>query len=250
MRSSKTAARITGVLFVLASISAVLGVLLYDPLLHDPNFLLSGQTHTHRIMLGALFELILASAAVGTAITLFPYLKRQDETLALGYVSFRVLEAMLIILGLVSLLSFLTLRDQFGAAPATHLPAFQTVSGLLLAVHDWTFLLGPNFMLGINTLMCAWLLHQSRLVPRSITRLGLVGGVLILTAAVLELFGVILQLSPWGVALALPVALYEMVLAGWLIIKGFNATAVHALDIDQGRQDVRVQPRRPLYEPQ
>ncbi|ACO48196.2 DUF4386 domain-containing protein [Deinococcus deserti] len=248
MTSSKMDARITGVLFILATVSAVLGVLLYAPLLNDPDFLRSGQSHTHRVILGALFELILASAAVGTAITLFPYVKRQNESLALGYVSFRVLEATLIIVGVLSMLSYLTLRNQFMAAPAPHLPSFQTVGGLLLALHEWTFLLGPNFMLGINTLMCAFLLHQSRLVPRGIATLGLVGGALILTAAVLELFGVVRQLSPWGVALALPVAAYEMILAGWLITKGFRPTAIHHLESGpQASGSAAAQPMQTLY---
>jgi hypothetical protein len=89
-------------------------------------------------------------------------------------------------------------------------------------------MLGPNFMLGINTMMCCYLLYKSKLVPRFISVIGLAGAALIFIAALLEMFGVILQLSTWGAVLAIPVAAYEMILAVWLIVKGFNSSALTA----------------------
>jgi hypothetical protein len=178
------------------------------------------------VILGALLELILASAAVGTSIMLFPYLKKQDESIALGYVSFRLLEAVLIVIGLVSLLSLLTLHQEFASGVALDASSLQTSGKLLLAIHAWTLMLGPNFMLGINSLMCSYLLYQTKLVPRTIAVIGLVGAVSIFVAALLEMFGVILQTSVWGAVLAIPVASYEMILAVWLIVKGFNISAI------------------------
>jgi hypothetical protein len=122
----------------------------------------------------------------------------------------------------------LTLSQEFVNAPAPNPESFQTSGALLIAIHDWTFMLGPNFMLGINTMMCCYLLYKSKLVPRFISVIGLAGAALIFIAALLEMFGVILQLSTWGAVLAIPVAAYEMILAVWLIVKGFNSSALTA----------------------
>ncbi|WP_256237130.1 DUF4386 domain-containing protein [Bacillus sp. EB600] len=97
---------------------------------------------------------------------------------------------------------------------------------MLKAVHDWTFLLGPNFMLGINSMMYSYLFFKSKLVPRFISILGMTGATLVFMAALLEMFGVIQQVSVWGVILSLPVAANEMILAVWLIFKGFSESAL------------------------
>jgi hypothetical protein len=124
------------------------------------------------------------------------------------------------------MLSLLTLSQEFVAAAAPNASAFQASGSLLLAVHDWTFVLGPNLMLGVNTMMCSYLLYKSRLVPRFIAVWGLTGATLVFIAGLLELFGVILQVSVWGMLLAMPIASYEMILAVWLIVKGFNSSAI------------------------
>jgi len=185
-----------------------------------------GSENGNQVTLGALFELILACSVVGTSIMLFPYLRKCNEGIALGYVCFRLLEAVLIIVGLVSVLALLTLSREFEHAAAPNVASFQTSGALLKAVHDWTFLLGPNFMLGINTMMCSYLLYQSKLVPRFIAVMGFAGATFILIAALLEMFGIILQLSTWGAVLAIPIFAYEMTLAIWLIAKGFNLSAI------------------------
>jgi Domain of unknown function (DUF4386) len=111
------------------------------------------------------------------------------------------------------------------AASGTDPSSFRASGIALLAVHDWTFLLGPNFMLGINTLMYSSVFYGSGLVPRPLAVLGLIGATLIFICALLVLFGVIAQISVWGALLAVPVAVYEMSLAVWLIVKGFNSSA-------------------------
>ncbi|NEW09323.1 DUF4386 domain-containing protein [Paenibacillus sp. SYP-B3998] len=226
MNTHKKTAIIVGVLFILATVSSIIGLILYDPILNDPDYLIKGSEHANKVILGAVFELILVCSAIGTSITLFPLLRKQNESLALGYVCFRFLEAVIITVGIISVLSLLTLSQEFVKAGAPNAASFQTSGTLLKAIHDWTFLLGPNFMLGVNTMLGSYLLYKSKLVPRVISGWGLTGATLILIAALLVMFGVIRQLSTWGAVLAIPVASYEMILAVWLIVKGFNLSAL------------------------
>ncbi|MFD7522268.1 DUF4386 domain-containing protein [Paenibacillus chitinolyticus] len=223
--SSKTASRITGVLFIIAAITAIVGVILYKPILNDSDYLIQGSAHANQVVLGALMELILVVSAVGTATVMFPFLKRYHRTIAIWHVCFRFMEAVVITVGVISVLSLLALSQDYVAAGAPDAASYQ-VSGILLkAVHDWTFLLGPNLFLGINTMMYSYIFYKSKLVPRFIPMLGLTGSVLILLAALLEMFGVIDQVSAWGGILALPIFANEMTLAVWLITKGFNESA-------------------------
>ena len=125
-------------------------------------------------------ELILVVSAVGTATTMFPFLRKYNETIALWHVCFRFLEAIIITVGVISVLSLLTLSREYAAAGAPDIASFQASGSLLKAVHDWTFLLGPNFMLGINTMMYSYIFFKSKLVPRFIPILGMTGATLVL----------------------------------------------------------------------
>lgn len=227
MNTNKIAAKVVGVLFIVAAVSSIIGVILYDPILNGPDYLINGSAHANQVILGALMELILVASAVGTSITMFPFLRKYNETLALGHVCFRFLEAVIITVGIISVLSLLTLSRDFTAAAVPDPASFQASGTLLKAVHDWTFMLGPNFMLGINTMMYSYIFYRSGLVPRFIPILGITGSTLVFIAALLEMFGVIPQLSVWGAILALPVAANEMILAVWLIMKGFNLSALN-----------------------
>jgi hypothetical protein len=218
---------IVGVLFILATVSAIVGLRLYGPIL-GPEYLVAGAANQTRVLLGVLSELILVCTAIGTGVMLFPYLKKHNESLALGYVTFRLLEAIVITVGIVGVLSLLTLSRAFVAAAAPDIAAFEAAGTVLLAVQKWTFQLGPGLLLGVNTMLCSYLLLRTQLVPRLIAVLGLAGATLILVAGLLGLFGLIAPLSPVGLALALPVAAYEMILAVWLIAKGFNFAAIAA----------------------
>ncbi|WP_409344630.1 DUF4386 domain-containing protein [Paenibacillus sp. MBLB4367] len=222
MNTYRKTAIMVGVLFILATVTSIIGLLLYDPILNGPDYLMKGAENANQVILGALMELILVCSAIGTSILLFPLLRRHNESIALGYVCFRFLEAVIITVGVVSVLSLLTLSQDFVKAADPNAASYHASGTLLKAVHDWTFMLGPNFMLGINTMMCSYLLYKSKLVPRFISLMGLTGAALIFSAALLEMFGIILQRSAWGAVLAIPVATYEMVLAVWLIVKGFR----------------------------
>jgi Domain of unknown function (DUF4386) len=229
MNSNKKAAKIVGVLFILAAVTAILGLNLYEPILKGPNYLIKGSEHANQVILGALMELILVVSAVGTATTMFPILRKYNETIALWHVCFRFLEAIIITVGVISVLSLLTLSREFVAAGATDIGSFHTSGVVLKAVHDWTFMLGPLFMLGINTIMYSYIFYKSKLVPRFISILGMSGATIVFIYALLVMFGVIQQISVWGAIMALPVAANEMILAVWLIVKGFNESALTSI---------------------
>ena len=226
MNTSRKIAIIVGVLFILAAVTAIVGLVLYGPILNDPDYIIKGSANETQVIWGAFFEIIVALSLIGISITMFPILKKHNESLALGYVCFRLLESTIIIIGIMSILSIVTLSHEFAKAVAPNPSSFLTASKLLVAVHDWTFLFGPNVALGPSTLMMSYILYKSKLVPRFIAVLGLIGGPLIFTSAVLVMFGVYLQISVWGAISTLPVFAYEMTLAVWLIVKGFNSSAI------------------------
>ncbi|MDO7908186.1 DUF4386 domain-containing protein [Paenibacillus sp. JX-17] len=235
--SLRTAGRLVGFFFILAVVTAVVGgLVLYDPVLKDPGYLVQGAEHANQVILGALMELLLVISAVGTATTMFPVLKKYNETIALWHVCFRFLEAVVITIGLISVLSLVTLSREFTAAGVLDTTSFQASGIVLKAIHDWTFMLGPLFMLGINTMMYSYIFYKSRLLPRFIPILGMSGAVLVFICALLVMFGVIKQVSFWGGILALPVAANEMILAVWLLIKGFNESAWTSLSANKSVQ--------------
>ncbi|MGY0459964.1 DUF4386 domain-containing protein [Kitasatospora sp. cg17-2] len=213
---------ITGVLFLVTEVAAIAGMLLYRPALDGAAYVAgsgaAGQGADGRVAAGALCEVVLVLAVIGTGVALYPVLRKHQEALALGYVCGRLLEAAVIAVGIVSMLAVVTLRQDVGAGAATAARA-------LVAVHDWTFLLGPNVVLGANSLALAFLMHRSRLVPRPVALLGLIGGPLILASAVAVLFGLYPQVSTIGSLAALPVFAWEVTLAVRLIVKGFTPAA-------------------------
>jgi hypothetical protein len=226
MHTYRQAAIFIGICYIVAAVTAVLGLIFYGPLLSSPDALIKGIETKNQVLLGAVMEFLVVGSVIGTAVGWFPFLRKCNESIALGYLCFRFMEAALITLGIVSVLSLLTLSQKFVAGAAPNAAAFQSSSILLIAVHDWTFLLGPDLMLGINTALYSFLLYSFRFVPRPLAALGLTGAAFVLLAALLEMFGVITQISLWGVLLALPIAIYEMTLAVWLIVKGFNSSAI------------------------
>jgi hypothetical protein len=226
MDTHRQAAISVGVLFIFATVSAILAVLFYQPILTGPDSLINGAAHTNQVILGALMDLILVCTAIGTAIGLFPILRPYSERIALSHLFFRFLEAIVITIGIVAVLSLLTLSKNFVTAAAPEASAYPVAGILLLAVYKWTSTLGPLFFLGINTFMYSYLLYKSKLVPRPLAVLGLTGATLVFVYAFLVMFGVAVQGAAPLVVLALPIAAYEMILAGWLIVKGFNPAAI------------------------
>lgn len=221
-KADKLNAIITGCFFITATVTAIIGLKLYDPLLQSTDYLKQGLLHSHRITLGAVFELLVIVANCGTAIMLFPYLKAYNERLAFGYYTFRLLECISIFVGLVSVLSLVTLSQSYGVDANPVASVYNTVGTIAKAFHDWTFLLGPKFFLGINTFIYSYVFFKTKLVPRRLSMLGIVGALLVFINSLFSMFGSITLFSPVDIITVLPIASYEMILAGWLIRKGFN----------------------------
>ncbi|MBM7845456.1 DUF4386 domain-containing protein [Herpetosiphon giganteus] len=241
MANQRRHAILIGIFFILAAVSSILGLLWYAPLLTESDYLRTGAANANQIVFAALMELVLVTTAVGTAVTMFPILRQYSERIALAHLCFRFLEAVVITIGIVGMLALLSISREFSNAAAADEQSYRVVGTALIAIHDWTFMLGPNFMLGLNTIMYSYIFFQTRQIPRPIATLGLVGSSLIFLASLLEMFGIIEQLSTWGALLAIPVALTEMSLAIWLITKGFKPNA-NAAKTNSSQQLVNSSP--------
>ena len=228
MNANRDIAISVGVLYILAAVTAMIGFALYQPILNDPLYIINGTSNDTQVVWGALNELILAFSIIGISVLMFPIINKENESLAIGYVCFRLLEAILIIIGIICLLSIVSLSQEFVKEVNPNRSSYLTAGKLLVAMHNWTFLLGPNLALGPSTLLMSYFLYDSKLVPRFISVLGLAGGFLILACALLVMFGTFLQVSTWGAILAIPVFAYEMSLAVWLIVKGFNSSVEYS----------------------
>ena len=225
--AQRTTALAVGILFVLTLVFAIPGVLLYAPVLDDPFYVL-GPGAGISVSLGACFEILTVIANIATAMVLFPLLRRQNETLALSYVAARFIEGALIVVGMLSLLAVETLRqDAAGADPGSLLVAGQS----LVAVHDWTFLLGPGFMSGLgNGLLLGYLMYRSGLIQRRLAGIGIIGGPLVMASGIAVLLGVIDAGSTWqGLATILEIVWEIGILGLFLIVKGFQPAAVASL---------------------
>ncbi|MBA3330722.1 MAG: DUF4386 domain-containing protein [Actinobacteria bacterium] len=227
MNSTRKTALVTGVLFVITFITAIPAQLfLYEPLLSDPNYIVGAGADT-RVSLGALLEVILVVANIGTAVVLYPIVKRQHEGVALGYVTARVLESAVIMVGIFCVLSVMTLRQDFAGAAGADAASLVTVGRSLVAVHDWTFLLGPGFLAGLgNGMLLGYLMYTSGLVPRRMALLGLIGGPLLTAAMVAVLFGVFEAGSAWQAIATIPEFFWELSLGIYLIVKGFKPSPI------------------------
>ena len=223
----QTIARVTGVLFLITFITSIPAFFVfYAPVLDDPRYIVGAGADTS-VSLGAFLELLLIIANIGTAVVLWPVLKRQNEILALGYVTARVIECAFIAVGILSLLSVVTLRQEAAGADAASLVA---VGESLVALHDWTFLLGPGFVVGVgNGLLLGYLMYRSALVPRGMAMLGLIGGPLVCASGVGVLFGVFEAGSVWQAIATIPEFLWELSLGIWLTVRGFNPSAIARL---------------------
>ena len=221
MESSVRSARITGVLFLITFVTSFAALALFQPVLDDPAGYLAGGGADSRIYLGALLELLLIVANIGTAVVPYPTLRRQNESLALGYVAARIMECAFIAVGILAVLAVVTLRNDAGADPSS----LGGYAESLAAIKDWTFLLGPGFVVGIgNGLILGTLMYRSGLVPRSMAMLGLIGGPLIVLSGV----GVLLHVFDAGSLVqgiaTIPEFFWELSLGIYLTFKGFRAS--------------------------
>jgi Domain of unknown function (DUF4386) len=226
MDSMRKTALVAGVFYLITFIS-IPTLALYGPVKNHQDWILSSGSHTG-VLAGGFLEVIVALAGIGTAVTLYPVVKRQNEGVALGFAAARVLEAAMIFTGVVSLLSLLALRQDLGAAAGANTAALVTTAASHVAVYNWTFLLGQSLMPGINALLLGSLLYRSRLVPRVIPLLGLIGAPLLIIAVTATLFRGTVPPPSWAVLAAIPVAAWELSLGLWLVVKGFKPSPITA----------------------
>jgi hypothetical protein len=224
-------ARITGVLFLITYITSIPAYFLYGPMVDDPRYILGGGAADNGASLGALLELILIIANIGSAVVLYPVVKRVNEILALGFVTARIVESAFIAVGILSVLSLMTLRQE--AAAGADAGSLLAVGESLVALHHWTFLLGPGFVVGVgNGLILGYLMYRSGLVPRGMALLGLIAGPVLLARFVGILFGVFEPGSVLGGLMVVPEFIWELAFGIWLVVKGFNPSALASLSTD------------------
>jgi hypothetical protein len=224
MDSMRKTALVAGIFYLITFIS-IPTLALYGPARNHRDWILASGSHTG-VLVGGFLEVIVALAGIGTAVTLYPVVKRQNEGVALGFVTARVLEAAMIFTGVISLLSLVTLRQDLGGAAGPNTAALVATAASHVAVYNWTFLLSQSLMPGINALLLGSLLYRSRLVPRAIPLLGLIGAPFLICTVIVTLFGGFKLGSPE--LAALPVAAWELSLGVWLVVKGFRPSAITA----------------------
>ncbi len=227
MDSARRTALVAGLFYLITFAAAIPAVFLLAPVLNHPDYIVSAGADT-RVLWGCFFDLVNALACIGTAVALFPVVRRQNEAVALGFVTSRMLEAAIIVIGVVSLLAVVTLRRYLAAAPGTDTAALVTTGRALVAVRDWTFLLGPGLMPGINALLLGYLMYRSGLVPRLIPVLGLIGAPLFIAAAIAAFFRGDHAVTALTVIAGVPIFLWELSLGLWLVVKGFKPSPITA----------------------
>ncbi len=220
MSADQKRARWFGVLYLLTFITSIPALALYEPALRHPVAFVAGSGNVNNIYFGARLELLLILANIGTAVVIVPIMRRRFEDLAIGYVTARIVESTFILVGILAMLAIATLQQETaGAAEAT-------VAYTLAAIKDWTFILGPGFMVGWgNGLILGYMMYRTQLVPRPWTWLGLIGGPLIIISGTAVMFG---GGHPSGTLQGLatiPEGLWELFLGVYCTIWGFRRRA-------------------------
>jgi hypothetical protein len=220
---SQRIARIFGLLYLITFVTSIPALLLYQPVLDDPVGYLTNGDSDNQILFGAFLELLLIIANIGTAVVVYPILKRQNHILSLGYVTARIVESAFILVGILAVLSIVTLSQQDAGGEEG------AIAYSLAALKDWTFILGPGWVVGWgNGLILAYLMYASGLMPRGLAVLGLVGGALIILWGTLVLFGVADQGGTLQGLATIPEFIWELSLGLYPLIRGFRPSPILA----------------------
>jgi hypothetical protein len=228
MTSIRRAALAGGLFYVLTFVSSIPSWFFLQPVLSDPGYVLGAGADT-QVAFGALLDVVTALAGIGCAVALYPVVRRANHWLALGYVTTRLMEGAVIMVGVVTELAVVSLRQ--GGIAGTDEASLVAVSRGLIATHDWTFLFGPGLMPVLNALMLATLLYRARLVPRLIPALGLIGAPLLLASTLGTMFGVNDTQSAFTGLATMPIFFWELSVGLWMTFKGFNAAASKSLGL-------------------
>ncbi len=228
MNTYRKNAIIVGVLFIIGTGAPLLSFLFSGFIPGDPNYLVNISANENKVIIGTLLELAYGFAVAGIAIWMYPVLKKHNQALALWSVAFRLIEGILYIVAVIGLLSLVTLSQEFVKAGAPNTSYFQSLGTLLIAARDWCGSVGSiTFILG--ALIYYYIFFKSKLIPRWLSVWGLIGVPLWIVAALLLMFGLVEPFSTSVILLDIPIAINEMVLAVWLIVKGFNSSAIASL---------------------
>ena len=233
MNTYRKTAITVGTLFIVCTVASILGPTLAMSA-NSPDYLTQLAGNPDQIITAALLEFIWAAAGAGIAIGLYPLLKKYNGALALGSVGFRVVECVFVLIGTLSLLSLLTLSQEFIAAGAPEASSFQTLGTLLLALRDWQLHVISGLAFSLGVLMYYAILYRSNLIPRWLSGWGVLGAVLALAATVLASFTRDFGLESADTYLHIPIGLQELVFAVWLIVKGFNPAVICGSDLKRG----------------
>lgn len=213
-----------GLLYIATFVFSIPALALYDGVVNDHDFVL-GAGSDQGVLWGGLIEVLTGLAGIGTAVVLYPVIKRYGPRGAIGFVASRTVEAAMIFVGVISVLGVFTLRQDLAGATGTDPATLTTTADALVALKEWTFLLGPGLMAVVNALCLGTIMYRSRLVPRIIPTIGLIGAPVLLASDVATLFGAHEQVSTTAMLMALPIATWEFSLGVWMTVKGFRTEA-------------------------
>ncbi len=229
MNTYRKTAIAVGILFLVCTAASILSFPLTGSILEDQDYLVKLSLNATSVTIGALIEFIWAAAGAGIAIGLYPLLKKYNEALALGSVGFRVVEGVVVLIGTLSLLSLLTLSQEFIAVGVSGAATFQTTGMLLLALRDWQLHVISGLAFSLGALMYYVVFYQSKLIPQWLSGWGVLGAALSVTATVMASFTQDFGMESVHTYLSIPIGVNELVLAMWLLMKGFNPSAIASL---------------------
>jgi hypothetical protein len=228
MNNARKIAILVGVFYIVATAAGLIGLGAFmDPILNEPDFLINIHANENQVILASLLELVMAVAVAGIGITVYPILRNRNANIAIWYVVARIVEPVIYIINVISLLTLLTLSQEFVKAGAPDASYFQTLGDLLRVVPDW----GGHVVLDVavfplGALIFNYVLYRSKLIPRWLAGWGFIGALLYWVAGLLVMFDIIIPLSTNHVILQAPLGLQEIIFAIWLIAKGFNPSAL------------------------
>ena len=224
MDSWRKFALAAGVFYLLTFAFSIPAFFLYEPVLIDPNYIVGGGGFDTQVILGSLFEMLTALTGIGTAVALYPVIRRQSEVASLGFVTTRIFEAAVIMVGVLALLAIVSIR-QAGLAPGTDSAAMVALGQMLVAIRGHAADIGPGFVPVLNALLLGYVLYRSRLIPRIIPTLGLIGAPLLLASVMGRIFGLLGDTSVFAAIALVPIFFWELSVGVWLTFKGFNPAA-------------------------
>ncbi len=219
MKNSRINTKVAGILFIVGMIAGVLSVV---PSIDASDYIIKAAENSNQVLIGALFNFIMSLAYIGVAISLYPVLKEYNKSLALGFLSFRIIATVFIIIGVIILLMLLNLSQEYARVSSSDLVYFQALGDMLRSARDLTNHVAMIISLNIGGIMFFILMYKSKLVPRWLSAWGIAGAILAIVASLLVMFRVVEIITPFYIALNVPIALLEFILALWLIIRGFK----------------------------